>query len=75
MLFNAYLCIHIRLLWTGGGTYDTVLYTVRGVRGLGLRMLTLDTKTSLYSEDRGLQVPMVLEYDKIVGLDHEKEIS
>ena len=40
---------------------------VRGVRGLGIRMLTLDTKTSLYVEDRGLQVPMVLEDDKIVG--------
>jgi hypothetical protein len=30
------------------------MYTVRGVRGLGIRMLTLDT-TSLYAEDRGLQ--------------------
>ena len=29
-------------------------------------MLTLDT-TSLYAEDRGLQVPMTLEHDKIVG--------
>ncbi len=38
----------------------------RGVRGLGIRMLTLDT-TSLYVEDRGLQVPMTLEHDKIVG--------
>jgi hypothetical protein len=34
------------------------LTTVRGVRGLGIRMLTVDTKTSLYTEDRGLQVPM-----------------
>ena len=33
--------------------------------GLGIRMLTLDTKTSLYSEDRVLQVPMVLEHDYI----------
>jgi hypothetical protein len=39
--------------------------TVRGVGGLGIRMLTLDTKTSLYAEDRGLQVPMVLEHDYI----------
>jgi hypothetical protein len=30
-------------------------------------MLTLDTKTSLYTEDQGLQVPMTLEDDKIVG--------
>ena len=37
-----------------------VTHTVRGVGGLGIRMLTLDTKTSLYTEDRGLQVPMVL---------------
>ena len=43
------------------------VHTVRGVRGLGIRMLTIDTKTSLYTEDRGLQVPMTLEHDKIVG--------
>jgi hypothetical protein len=42
------------------------MYTVRGVRGLGIRMLTLVTKTSLYTEDRGLQVPITLEHDKIV---------
>ena len=29
-------------------------YTVRGVGGLGIRMLTLVTETSLYTEDRGL---------------------
>ena len=34
---------------------------------LGVGMLTLDTKTSLYSEDRGLQVPMTLEHGNIVG--------
>ena len=28
-------------------------------------MLTLDTKTSLFTEDRGLQVPMVLDHDYI----------
>ena len=67
MLFKAHLCIHIILLRTGGGTWDTVLYTVRGVRGLGIRMLTVDTKPSLYAEDRGIQVPMTLEHDKIVG--------
>ena len=53
MLFNEHLCNHIILLQSGGGTKDTALYTVRGVRGLGIRMLTLDTKTSLYVEDRG----------------------
>ena len=35
------------------------------VGGMGIRMLTIDTKTSLYSEVRGLQVPMVLEHDYI----------
>ena len=68
MLSNPHLCNHIILQQSGGGTGDTVLYTVRGVRGLGIRMLTLDTKTSLYAEDRGrLQVPTTLEKDKIVG--------
>ena len=68
MLFNAHLCNHIIiLLQSGGGTWGTVLCTVRGVRGMGIRMLTFDTKTSLYTEDRGIQVPMTLENDKIVG--------
>ena len=39
--------------WDSG---HTVLYTVRGVRGLGIRMMTIYTKTSLYDEDRGLQL-------------------
>jgi hypothetical protein len=39
--------------------------TLLKVGGLGVRMLTLDTKTSLYVEDMGLQVPMVLEHDYI----------
>ena len=41
--------------------------TVRGVRGLGIRTLTFDTKTSLYAEDRGIQVPIPLEDVKIGG--------
>ena len=28
-------------------------------------MLILDTNTSLYTEDRGIQVPMVLDHDYI----------
>ena len=46
---------------------------VRGVGGLGIRMLTFDTETTLYAEDQGIQVPMVLDHDyiphtyKIVG--------
>ena len=43
----------------------TQFYIVRGVGGLGSRMLTLDTETSLYTEDRGIQVSMVLEHDYI----------
>jgi hypothetical protein len=35
MLSNAHLCNHM-LLQSGGGTWDTVLYTVRGV-GSGSR--------------------------------------
>ncbi len=31
---------------------------------LGIRMLTLDTKMSLYTEDRGLKVPMTLLGDE-----------
>ncbi len=43
--------------------------TVSGVRGLGIRMLTLDTKTSLYTEDQGLQEPMTLDKIKLWGLN------
>ncbi len=46
MLFNTNLCNRIILLQSGVGTKVTVLYTVRGVTGLGIRMLTIDTKTS-----------------------------
>jgi hypothetical protein len=38
-------------------------------------MLTLDTKTSLYTEDQGLQVPMTLEHDKIVGTQFCEALS
>ncbi len=48
MLFNAHLCIHIIQLRTGGGTQGTVRHTVRGVGGLGIRMLTLDTKAVVH---------------------------
>jgi hypothetical protein len=42
------------------------MYTVRDVRGLGIMMLTLDT-TSLYVEDRGIQVPMTLKHGQNGG--------
>ena len=38
---------------SGGGTWGTALYTVRGV-GSGSRDVDSWTQTSLYSEDRGL---------------------
>jgi hypothetical protein len=47
--------------------WDTKTDTVKGVRGLGIRMLTLDTKTSLYGEDRELLVPMTLDHGKKCG--------
>jgi hypothetical protein len=41
------------LLSSGGGTGDTVLYSVRGVSS-GNRDVDSWTQTSLYTEDRGL---------------------
>jgi hypothetical protein len=49
MVFNAYLCNHI-LLQSGGGTWDTDLYTVRGV-GSGSRDVDTWCANGLYSED------------------------
>ncbi len=43
MLFNAYLCNHIILLQSGVGLRAQFCTLFRGVRGLGIRMLTLDT--------------------------------
>ena len=42
---------------------------------LGIRMLTLDTKTSLYVEDRGFQVPIALEHSKIGGTQFCDQLS
>ena len=43
------------------------LCTLLEVWVLGVGMSTLDAQTSLYAEDRGIQVPMVLEHGNIVG--------
>ncbi len=53
--FNVYLCHHIILLQVVVGLREhcTVLYTVRGVRGLGIRMLTLDTQRLCTSRIEG----------------------
>ncbi len=53
----------------------TVLEEYRGVRGQGIRMLNLDTKTSLYTEDRGIQVPVTQEHGKIGGTQFCDQLS
>ena len=66
MLFNAHLCNHI-LRQSGGGTWGTALYTVRGV-GSGSRDVDAWRENGLYTEDRGLCLaPMALEHGNIVG--------
>ncbi len=66
MSFNAHLCNHI-LRQSGGWTWDTALYTVRGV-GSGSRDVDAWSANDLYAEDRGFCLaPMTLEHDNIVG--------
>jgi hypothetical protein len=50
MLFNEHLCNHIILLQSGDGTWDTVLYTVRGVRGLGIRNIFVSFRLFLHTK-------------------------
>ena len=74
MLFNTHLCNHI-LLQIGGGTWGTVLYTVRGVSSGSRDVYAWREQTGLYAEDRGLQVPMTLEHFQIgmfrpIRVDH-----
>ena len=45
----------------------TQLCTLLEVWVLGVGMSTLDAQTSLYAEDRGLQVPMTLEHYNYTG--------
>jgi hypothetical protein len=56
ILFILHLCNHM-LLQSGGGTWVTALYTVRGV-GSGRRDVDAWRANGLYAEDRGLQAPM-----------------
>jgi hypothetical protein len=61
VLYYAYLCNHI-LLQSGGGTWGTALYTVRGVSS-GSRDVDTCLTNGLYAEDRGLcLVPMTLKH-------------
>ncbi len=48
-------------------TYYCKLCTLLEVWVLGVGMSTLGAETVLYVEDRGLQIPMTLEYGNIVG--------
>ena len=57
MLINYYCKVVV-------GLARAQLCTLLEVWVLGVGMLTLDTTTFLYAEDRGLQVPMTLEHDK-----------
>ena len=59
MLFMR-ICVITILLQSGGGTWGTALYTVRGV-GSGSRDVDAWRANGLYAEDGGLQVPMTLE--------------
>jgi hypothetical protein len=60
MLFNVHLCNHHTnaKVVVGLGTQFCTLLEVWVLR---VGMSTLDTTTFLYTEDRGLQVPMTLE--------------
>ena len=65
MLFIAHVCNHILLQSVVGP--GAQLCTLLEVWVLGVGISTLGAQTALYSEDRGLQVPMTLEYGNIVG--------
>ena len=60
--------MYIILLRDGGGTrtqFFILLEVYIGGLGIGMSRLTLDTKTSMYTDDQGLQVPIVLEHDYV----------
>ena len=56
----AHLCNHM-LLRSGGGTWGTALYTVRGV-GFGSRDVDAWRANGPHAEGRGIQVPIGLEH-------------
>ena len=56
-IIYVHLCNHIPLR-SGGGAWGTALYTIRGV-GSGSRDVDSWCADGLYTEGRGLQVPMV----------------
>jgi len=66
MLFNTHLCNHHTICKVVVGL-GAQLCTLSEVWVLGVRMSTLGAATSLYAEDRGIQVPMTLDHGNIVG--------
>ena len=66
MLFNTHLCNHHTSCKVVVGLGAQVC-TLLEVWVLGVGMSTLGAQTSLYAEDRGIQVPMALEHGNIVG--------
>ena len=60
------ICVITYYCQSGGGTWGTALYTVRGV-GSGSRDVDAWRADGLYAEDRGLQIPMSLDHGNIVG--------
>jgi hypothetical protein len=53
-------------LQSGGGTWGTALYSVRGV-GSESRDVDVCHTNGLYAEDRGLQVPMSLKHGPVTS--------
>ncbi len=60
------ICVITYYFKVGGGTWGTALYTVE-VWVLGVGLSTPGAQTALYVEDRGLQVPMTLEYGPVTS--------
>ena len=65
MLFMR-ICVITYCCKVVGGTWGTVLYTVRGA-GSGSRDVDAWRANALYAEGRGLQVPIGLDHGNIVG--------
>ena len=60
------ICVITYYCKSGGGTWGTTLYTVRGV-GSGSRDVDAWRANGLYTEDGGLQVPMTLEHGPVTS--------
>jgi hypothetical protein len=65
-LLHVNVCCMLYYCKSGGGTWDTTLYTAWGV-GSGSRDVDAWRANGLYVEDGGLQVPMTLEYDHVTS--------